>query len=108
MQVRIVGPDRLGTALAVAAAASRSPSDDRWLRGTTAFVVLPGSGEPGPITIEGRRRCRAVQTIARRGRGAKDVSLRASLYGEPLATCAACRAATPPPTARLQLLGGVR
>lgn len=94
------------------------PSDERWIRGSTMFVALPGckalgaagddlEGPPRMATTEagdaeGQALCRHAQSLARRGHVTRSLEGRATIYGRLLATCAEChagagRAGTVPP-----------
>ncbi len=68
------------------------PSDERWIRGTTMFVALPGCGRVPPETPadEMEPRCRQVQVVVRQGHDPPTLESRAHAYGQLLATCAGC------------------
>ncbi|MEX1366776.1 MAG: hypothetical protein AB1Z98_26860 [Nannocystaceae bacterium] len=70
------------------------PSSDRWIRGSTMFIVLPGCDETmGAAGPEQRAQCQHAQSLARRGHVARSLEARATIYGRLLTTCAQCHAA---------------
>lgn len=73
------------------------PSDERWIRGSTMFVAIPGckvAGEAGDA--ESRALCSHAQSLARRGMVTESREGRAMIYGRLLATCADCHAGAKP------------
>jgi cytochrome c553 len=73
------------------------PSDERWIRGSTMFVAIPGckaTTEAGDV--EGQALCRHAQSLARRGMVTESREGRATIYGRLLATCAGCHAGARP------------
>lgn len=69
------------------------PSGDRWIRGSTMFVVLPGCDETTAPEDEARRAlCERTQSLARRGHVARSLEARSTIYGRLLTTCAECHA----------------
>lgn len=69
------------------------PSDERWIRGSTMFVAIPGctaTTEAGDA--EGQALCKHAQSLARRGHVTQSLEGRAAIYGRLLATCAGCHA----------------
>jgi hypothetical protein len=67
------------------------PSDERWIRGSTMFIAIPGctaTTEAGDA--EGQALCKHAQSLARRGHVTRSAEGRAALYGRLLATCAGC------------------
>lgn len=76
------------------------PSDERWIRGTTMFVAIPGcksTTEAGDA--EGQALCNHAQSLARRGMVTESREGRAAIYGRLLATCAGCHAGAKPASA---------
>lgn len=77
------------------------PSDERWIRGSTLFVAIPGCaaalGASGDA--EGQALCKHAQSLARRAMVAESREGRAAIYGRLLATCAGCHAAAATPSA---------
>jgi len=73
------------------------PDADRWVEGTTMFVLLPACGDRPDIHPDQAQRCKEAQNIARRAHVTDDRDTRTALMGELLATCAPChRAANAP------------
>ena len=68
------------------------PSTRRWIRGTTAFVIVPDC--PDDPAVGADDRCDHVRAVARRAHLAESRARQVALYGEVLATCAGCH--TPP------------
>ena len=69
------------------------PSSDRWIRGSTMFVVLPGCDETTAASDDARRPlCERTQSLARRGHVARSLQARGAIYGRLLTTCAECHA----------------
>lgn len=71
------------------------PSDERWIRGSTMFIAIPGctaTTEAGDA--EGQALCKHAQSLARRGHVTESAEGRATIYGRLLATCAGCHAGT--------------
>jgi hypothetical protein len=67
------------------------PSDERWIRGSTMFIAIPGctaTTEAGDV--EGQALCKHAQSLARRGHVTQSLEGRAAIYGRLLATCAGC------------------
>lgn len=67
------------------------PSGDRWIRGSTMFIAIPGctaTTEAGDV--EGQALCKHAQSLARRGHVTQSLEGRATIYGRLLATCAGC------------------
>lgn len=70
------------------------PSSDRWIRGSTMFIVLPGCDETMGASEQAQRDpCQHAQSLARRGHVARSLEARATIYGRLLTTCAQCHAA---------------
>lgn len=73
------------------------PDGDRWIEGTTMFVLLPACSDRPDIHPDQAQRCKQAQNIARRAHVTDDRDARTALMGELLATCAPChRAANAP------------
>lgn len=68
------------------------PSEPRWTRGTTMFVILPDCPEDTGAT-EGPDRCHEARALARRAHVVEASEGRISLYGRLLTTCADCHTA---------------
>lgn len=67
------------------------PSGDRWIRGSTLFIAIPGCTATTPATDEeGQALCTRAQSLARRGHVTESLEGRAAIYGRLLATCAGC------------------
>lgn len=67
------------------------PSGDRWIRGSTMFIAIPGCTATTPAEdAEGRALCTRAQSLARRGHVTQSLPGRAAIYGRLLATCAGC------------------
>ncbi|MCB9712847.1 MAG: hypothetical protein H6712_03270 [Myxococcales bacterium] len=67
------------------------PSDERWIRGATMFVVLPGCDETMAGASEAwRAQCQHAESLARRGHVARSLEARSTIYGRLLTTCAQC------------------
>lgn len=74
------------------------PSDERWIRGSTMFVTIPGctsATEAGDAP--GQALCSHAQSLARRGHVTRSLEGRATIYGRLLATCAGCHAGAAKP-----------
>lgn len=73
------------------------PAPDRWVEGTTMFVLLPSCTERPDVSSEHLERCQQAKAIARRAHLEDDASGRVTSMGRLLATCAPChRASTAP------------
>ncbi len=73
------------------------PDKDRWVEGTTMFVLLPSCVDLDPKDEEHNQRCKQAHAVARRAHVVDDLDGRTSLMGDLLSTCAPChRAATAP------------
>jgi len=70
------------------------PSTDRWVRGTTMFVITPDCPQDG-ATAGSDSRCDRTRALARRAHLVDDPRGRVALYGEILVTCAGCHTRTP-------------
>jgi len=73
------------------------PDKDRWVEGTTLFVLLPSCVELDPADVEHALRCDRARAVARRAHLVSDLDGRTSLMGDLLGTCASCHRAAGPP-----------
>jgi len=74
-----------------------APDKDRWVEGTTLFVLLPSCVDLDPADVEHTLRCDRARAVARRAHVVSDLDGRTSVMGDLLGTCASChRAALPP------------
>ncbi len=73
------------------------PDKDRWVEGTTLFVLLPSCVDQDLADVEHGLRCDRARAIARRAHVVSELDGRTSLMGDLLGTCASChRAASAP------------
>ncbi len=73
------------------------PDKDRWVEGTTMFVLLPSCVDLDPADVEHTLRCDRARAVARRAHIVSDLDGRTSVMGDLLGTCASChRAASSP------------
>ncbi|MCA9712563.1 MAG: hypothetical protein KDK70_42435 [Myxococcales bacterium] len=90
MQVHRWAADRMWEGLVV-------PSDDRWIRGSTMFIAIPGCPEATPAEPDAKADpspCTHAQSLARRGHVTRSLEGRAAIYGRLLSTCAECHTGT--------------
>jgi len=69
-----------------------APDGDRWIEGTTMFVMLPSCAERG-TSADQAQRCKQARAIARKAHVVTDARGRTALMGELLSTCAPCHRA---------------
>ena len=66
------------------------PDKDRWVEGTTLFVLLPSCVDLDPADVEHTLRCDRARAVARRAHVVSGLEARTSVMGDLLETCASC------------------